>query len=164
MKKLSQSIKTCAMKSEHYEAVYALWARCNGVKLSDKDNKAQILRYLKRNKSLSSVAISNGEIVGALLCGHDGLKGFIHHIAVDESFRRMGIGQNLVARSLKLLAKQEIGVCQIVVSAVNHHGEQFWTELGWKKQDDYLLLTDKPQDRVRSIWQCSLIPVASAAA
>ena len=152
------------MKSEHYEAVYALWVRCNGVKLSDKDNKEQILRYLKRNKSLSSVAISNGEIVGALLCGHDGLKGFIHHIAVDESFRRMGIGQNLVARSLKLLAKQEIGVCQIVVSAVNHHGEQFWTELGWKKQDDYLLLADKPQDRVRSIWQCSLIPVVSAAA
>jgi len=156
MKQLSTSVKTSAMKSSQYDDVYDLWSRSAGVRLTSSDSKEQISRYLKRNKNLSSVALIDGKIVGAILCGHDGLKGFIHHLAVDSQHRRVGVAQALVQRSLSHLAEQGIGVCQIVVSSANCASEEFWRELGWRKQDDYLLLSDQPQEYLRSVWEYDL--------
>ena len=79
------------MKS--YDKVLTLWRKSEGVGLSDADSNKSIHSYLKRNPGMSFVAKAEGKIVGAVLGGQDGRRGYIHHLAVRDDFRRQGIGR-----------------------------------------------------------------------
>ena len=91
-----------------YKTVYDLWKNTEGMDLSDADSLESITRFLKHNPGLSFVAVSEGEIVGAALCGHDGRRGYLHHLAVRKSYRRQGIGRSLVWRCLYVLMRAGI--------------------------------------------------------
>jgi N-acetylglutamate synthase len=75
-----------------YDAVLALWRQCEGIGLSQADSRENIQRYLERNPGMSFIATFNGTVVGAVLCGHDGRRGYIHHLAVHPSCRRTKTG------------------------------------------------------------------------
>ncbi len=93
------------MTIDDYEAAYELWIRCqNG--LNDKDDSYEgIEKYLKRNPNTSFVAELDGNVVGVILCGHDGRRGIIQHTSVSLDLRRMGIGKKLVDLSLDALKR-----------------------------------------------------------
>ena len=59
------------------------------------DSKDDIARFLERNPGLSFVARDNGQLVGVVLCSHDGRRGYIDQLAVRKSHRRQGIGKGL---------------------------------------------------------------------
>jgi len=88
------------MNIEHYDKVFALWKAFKEIGLSEADTKENISKFLDKNKGLSLVAKRRDEIVGALLVGHDGRRGYIHHLAVSVDFRRNGIGKELVKTAL----------------------------------------------------------------
>ena len=91
---------------DDYDAIYELWNSTEQSKraLNPVDDSCEgIARYLKRNPDTCFVADRDGEIVGVILAGHDGRRGFIHHLAVREDCRRQGIGERLVARGLEAL-------------------------------------------------------------
>ena len=90
------------MTIEDYEQAYIFWERTEGIGLSDADKKANIQMYLDRNPKLSFIALSQEKIIGTVLCGHDGRRGFIHHLAVDIVHQRQGIGEMLVKNVLRL--------------------------------------------------------------
>jgi ribosomal protein S18 acetylase RimI-like enzyme len=98
------AVRTFAM--EDYDSAYALWNRSEGIGLSQADERENIARYLGRNPGQSFVATESGELVGAVLCGNDGRRGFLHHLAVDPGCRRRGVGRALVKRCLEALASQ----------------------------------------------------------
>ena len=87
---------------EDYEPVYALWKASEGIDLSDADSKEGIKHFLEHNPGLSFIAVQDKQVVGAALCGHDGRRGYIHHLAVAKSHRRQGIGKSLVGRCIML--------------------------------------------------------------
>ena len=60
------------------------------------DSRDGVLRFLKRNPATSVVAVEDGKIVGAILCGHDGRRGCLYHVCVDEHYRKCGIGKSMV--------------------------------------------------------------------
>ena len=95
---------------------------------------------LWRNPGLSFVARADGVLVGAVLCGHDGRRGYLHHLAVAPAHRRLGIGRRLVARCLSALARQDIPKCNIFVYGHNACGRAFWRRAGWKPRPDLELL------------------------
>ena len=97
------AVAMAPMAIEQYDEVLALWQRCPGVGLSGADEHAQIAHYLLRNPGMSFVAIADGRIVGAILGGHDGRRGYIHHLAVDTAFRRRGIGTLTIAPALNYI-------------------------------------------------------------
>ena len=83
------------MTTDDYEAVYDLWIKCgNGLNNKD-DSREGIEKYLNRNPNTSYVAVLDGNVVGCILCGHDGRRGIIQHACVSSDCRRMGIGKNL---------------------------------------------------------------------
>jgi putative acetyltransferase len=136
------------MTSEDYEAAIDLWRRCAGVALSSADRPEAIGRYLDRNPGLSLVVEDSGRVVAALLCGHDGRRGFLHHLAVDPGHRGRGIGRRLVERATDGLRTEGIAKCHIFVMRDNPAGIEFWTHLGWSPRDDVgivsLSLEDSP--------------------
>jgi N-acetylglutamate synthase len=119
------------LRISHYDEVLALWRRCEGVGLSEADSREAIAAYLDRNPGMSFVAVAGGAIAGTILCGHDGRRGYVHHLAVDAPWRRRGIGRQLVESSLSALRDAGIQKAHIFMYADNEAGERFWTSLGW---------------------------------
>lgn len=126
---------------EDYDEVYALWQRCEGVGLSSADSRQSIATYLDRNPGLSFVARHGETIVGAILCGHDGRRGYIHHLAVEENYRRHGIGRHLVKHSLAALKEEDIQKCHLFIFRENEYGIAFWQSVGWTFRQDIRVMS-----------------------
>jgi ribosomal protein S18 acetylase RimI-like enzyme len=126
---------------EDYDAAYALWQATEGVGLSEADKRENIASFLSRNPGLSMVAEEDGRLVGALLCGSDGRRGFLHHLAVARSHRRAGIGRELVRRCLAALAGIGMRKCHIFVLQENTEGRRFWERIGWEERTTLLVMS-----------------------
>lgn len=120
----------------HYEQAYALWSTTKGIGLSDADSKENIQEFLIRNPLLSVVAERDGQLVGASLAGHDGRRGYIHHLAVADQHRRMGIGKKIVEACLDNLKNAGIAKCHLFIFHENLSGKEFWESIGWSYRSD----------------------------
>jgi N-acetylglutamate synthase len=123
-----------------YDQVFALWEATEGVGLNESDTRVNVERFLLRNPSLSKVARIDGRIVGAVLCGHDGRRGYLHHLAVAKPFRRFGVGRGLVEACLADLAAQHIIRCNIFLYTDNAAGQDFWRAAGWNDRADLCIM------------------------
>jgi putative acetyltransferase len=125
------TVESLALKD--YEAVVAFWQTQEGIGLNESDDRASIERYLLRNPGMSFVARNRlGAIIGAVLCGHDGRRGYLHHLAVENACRRRGLGKMLVERCLSQLAASGIPKCNIFLFNDNENGRHFWERLGYR--------------------------------
>jgi len=100
------------------------------------DSKDGIQKYLLRNPSTCFVAEQNERIVGVILSGHDGRRGYIHHTAVSQKFQRQGIGNSLVNSAMSALEKEGIAKVAFVVFEKNQSGNLFWESLGFTARND----------------------------
>lgn len=120
--------------------VLAFWQKQEGISLDDADTPNALGAYLSRNVGMSLLARDDGQVVAAILCGHDGRRGYLHHLAVASSCRGQGIGRLLVERCIERLRQAGILKCNIVLFADNAKGEKFWTAVGFKQRDDLKLM------------------------
>lgn len=129
------------MRIDDFDAVMALWKSCEGVGSNEMDTRPCIASYLERNPGMSFVARATDQrIVGAVLCGHDGRRGYLHHLAVAADFRKRGIARRLVAACFAELAKIGMVKCNIFVYANNVTGQAFWKREGWNARTDLLVM------------------------
>ncbi|MBQ8654659.1 MAG: GNAT family N-acetyltransferase [Clostridia bacterium] len=130
-------MKIRTMKETDYPQLYGLWMRCRGMGLNDVDDSALgIARYLRRNPSTCFVAEEDGAVLGAIMAGHDGRRGFIYHTAVDPDCRRRGIGSKLVDAALRALRDEGIAKVALVVFSRNEAGNAFWAHQGFTLRED----------------------------
>ena len=135
-KQLDVNILIHEMQISNYDEFYKLWSTTPGIGLSDADTHENIHRFLFRNEGLSFVCRHEDRIIGTILCGHDGRRGYIYNVAVAEKYSGRGIGQMLVDRSLQKLKGEGIIKCHIFVFSDNEIGNAFWSSTGWTKRDD----------------------------
>src|SRR4051812_11851089 len=119
------------MTIEDYDVVIGLLTATNGVRLRDADSREATARYLERNPGLSFLAFVNGAVAGCVMCGHDGRRGYLQHLAVSPSYRRQGIGTALVETCLSHLADLGILKTHIDVLVENQEAHNFWRQRGW---------------------------------
>lgn len=125
------------MTIEDYEGVYALWKKIKGFGIrSIDDSKEGVARFLKRNPTTSVVAEKDGNIVGSILCGHDGRRGCLYHVCVDEDYRRHGIGKEMVVFAMKALKEEQINKVSLIAFTENDIGNAFWNTIGWTERLD----------------------------
>jgi ribosomal protein S18 acetylase RimI-like enzyme len=127
------------MTIEDYEASYRLWLGTDGMALSEADSEQAIAGYLKRNPGFSFVCEMDGRLVGTILCGHDGRRGYVYHTAVHPELRGRGIGRELVSRSLAKLREAGITKCHLFVLEDNEIGARFWRGAGWQKRSGFFV-------------------------
>jgi putative acetyltransferase len=128
------------MRAGDYPEVLSLWRRSEGMGLGLSDGPREFRSYLRRNPRLSQVAVAGKRIVAAVLCGHDGRRGMLHHLAVDRAWRRRGLGRGLVGRCMEALAKEGIPKCNLLVFSANRRGLDFWRKTGWDVRGDLRLV------------------------
>ena len=136
------AIRTRAFMIGDYAAACALWHEVEGVEICEGDSPDEIRAYLDRNPRLSRIAEADGRIAGAALCGHDGRRGFIYHLAVASAFRGRGVGKLLVDDCLRGLREAGIQRAIILVANNNSLGHEFWLRGGWQDLDVIVMTHD----------------------
>lgn len=125
-----------AMTINDYEALFVMWKNTSNMGLRTLDDSREgILRFLKRNPGTSFVAYEGNQLIGAILCGHDGRRGYIYHTAVLPEYRGQGIASGLVDAAVGALQREGITRVCLNVMETNEQGKQFWTKKGWEKKD-----------------------------
>lgn len=124
------------MQASDYEAVMALWQTTESMALKEADSEANITRYLARNPGLSFVAEQQGQVVGAVLVGTDGRRGYLQHLAVAQSMRGQGIGKQLIEHAVAGLAQQGVAKTHLFVANENSSAQGFYQRLGWFARDE----------------------------
>lgn len=126
------------MTIEDYPGLYKLWMTIHGFGIrSIDDSEIGVARFLKRNPETSVVAVNEeGEIVGGILCGHDGRRGCLYHVCVREDYRRRGIGKEMVVFCMNALKAENISKVSLIAFSTNDIGNAFWNEIGWTRRLD----------------------------
>ncbi len=100
------------------------------------DSHEGVERFLKRNPGLSVVAIKEGRVIGAILCGHDGRRGCLYHVCVKSEERLKGVGKAMVVFCMEGLRKEGINKVSLIAFTKNDVGNAFWKEIGWVRRMD----------------------------
>ena len=125
------------MSISDYDALHSLWLTTPGMGLNTTDDSLEgIAKYLARNPNTSFVAEQGGELTGAIMCGHDGRRGFIHHTCVRADRQGQGIGRSLVEAALDALKAEGIHKVALVVFDRNEKGNAFWEKMGFSNRED----------------------------
>ena len=138
---MSNRVTTREFVMSDYDDVIALWEGVEGVEICEGDSRQEIAEYLNRNPGLSRVAILDDKLVGAALCGHDGRRGWIYHLAVATSHRRQKVGQLLVESCEKGLRAAGLRRAIILVAGDKPDGRDFWLRNGWEIIDGAIAMT-----------------------
>ena len=125
------------MTIDDYEEVYRLWSGIRGFAMRSLDDSREgVQRFLERNPETSVVAVEDGRIAGAILCGHDGRRGCMYHVCVHEDYRMRGIGKAMVVHAMEALKKEKISKVSLIAFTENDVGNAFWRRIGWTKRED----------------------------
>jgi len=134
------------MRLSDYEQALQLWHSLPDMGLSSADEKINIHNFLLKNPKTCFVAIKNGKLVGPILGGSDGRRGYIYHLAVQQSNQNKGIGKKLVNLCLNEFKALGIQKCHIFVISDNAEGITFWKKVDWKLRDDILVMSKATKD------------------
>lgn len=135
--KQNVGVSVRAMVPGDYDGLRSLWMSIRGFGIrSIDDSREGVGRFLARNPGLSAVAEYDGQIVGGILCGHDGRRGCLYHVCVREDFRRMGIGTEMVVFCMRALRSEQINKVSLIAFTRNDIGNAFWNRIGWTKRCD----------------------------
>ena len=138
---MSDGVTTREFVIRDYDDVIALWEGVEGLEICEGDSREEIAEYLERNPGLSRVAEAGGKIVGAALCGHDGRRGWIYHLAVASSHRRQNVGKLLLDSCVDGLRAIGLKRAIILVAGDNAGGREFWLRNGWEDIDGAVAMT-----------------------
>jgi len=138
---MSNRVTTREFVMSDYDDVIALWEGVEGVEICEGDSRQEIAEYLKRNPGLSRVAVLDEKIVGAALCGHDGRRGWIYHLAVAPTYRRQKVGSDLLESCVDALRAIGLKRAIILVAGDNPGGHDFWLRNGWEDIDGAIAMT-----------------------
>ena len=133
------NMKIRTMSISDYADVYNLWLSCKGMGLNSLDDSRDgIEKFLKRNPDTCFVAEVDNRIVGSILAGNDGRRGYIYHTAVSPQYQQHGIGSTLVDTAIDALKKLDINKIALVVFDKNDNGNAFWEKQGFTERNDLI--------------------------
>ena len=125
------------MRPSDYESVYQLWTSCRGMGLNDlDDSKESIEKFLNRNPETCFVAEEGQSVIGAVIAGNDGRRGYIYHAAVSPAHRRRGVATKLIDSVISAFGRLGVNKVALVVFSANADGNAFWEKIGFSSRED----------------------------
>jgi len=134
-------VKIRRMRPDDVESAIRIWEPLDGIALSGADEPERLREFLRRNSLTCFVATNDNDVIGTVLGGSDGRRGYLYHLAVDPHFRGRGIGKSLVDSCLDAFRQAGLQKSHLFVVSGNDQGLQFWQAAGWKLRDDILVMS-----------------------
>ena len=143
-------MKIRKMQISDYDEVYELWVSCTGMGLNNLDDSRDgIDKFIKRNPDTCFVAEKGNKLIGVILAGNDGRRGYIYHTAVNAQYRKQGIARRLVENAMEELKKCGITKTALVVFDRNEGGNAFWEKLGFTERTDLVYRNQAMTEMIR---------------
>jgi ribosomal protein S18 acetylase RimI-like enzyme len=114
------------------DAVVSLWTNCGLVRAYNPPERDFDLAQGKEGSDVLTLRLDDS-IVGTVMVGHDGHRGWIYYLAVDPAFQRQGFGKQLVEAAERWLQQRHIRKCQLMVRESNAGVVGFYTGLGYDR-------------------------------
>jgi ribosomal protein S18 acetylase RimI-like enzyme len=121
-------------RPDETESVVALWEACDLIRPWN-DPRKDIERKLRVDPELFLVAVEDELVVGVVMAGYEGHRGWINYLAVDLGRRRQGLGKRLMAAAERLLAERGCPKINLQVRSENADVIAFYVALGYMKDD-----------------------------
>ena len=127
------------MTIDDYDDALEMWLQAgrSGIRAKE-DSRMGIIRFLQRNPDTSFIAEADGRVVGVLMCGHDGRRGYIYHTAIRDPGRSRTIGGALLDAMKAAMKENGITKVGLLVDTDNDEGTVFWERQGWTRRDDLI--------------------------
>jgi len=113
------------------DAATALWEEA-GLVRSWNDPRADIAAALACPTATILAARDAGRVVGTVMAGYDGHRGWLYYVAVAHAQRGAGLGRALVEAAEQWLAAQGARVIRLMVRAENEAVSRFYEALGYE--------------------------------
>lgn len=113
------------------QAVVALWSAVFGYDDPHNEPRAVIRSKTAAADGLFFVASRGGRVVGTIMGGYDGHRGWIYLVAVAEDVQRRGVGRALVQRLEEELAERGCAKINLQIHAYNDAVVGFYEKLGY---------------------------------
>ncbi|SHK19179.1 GNAT family N-acetyltransferase [Paramaledivibacter caminithermalis] len=133
---MCKEIRINVFEIKDYDNVYKLWEEIFPDSTDSSYSKEQIELFLSRNPGASFFAEIDGKVVGAVLAGYDGRRGYIHHLGVLESYRRKNIGKMLMDKAEEALRNAGMNKVHLFVFKDNINAKAFYNNIGFKQRYD----------------------------
>ena len=137
----TMKIRILPFEISDYDEAARFWQAIPFIGLSSADSAAAIEKFIKRNPGCSFVAKDDDKLVGTILMGHDGRRGYMYHLAVAEGYRGKGIARDLIARGLSAMRDEGIEKCHLFVYIDNINAQAFYTHEGWQIRDELEIMS-----------------------
>jgi len=119
---------------DDYSRVLKLWEGIEtGMTVGRSDAPDEIRKKIQRDPDLFLVAEQDEKIIGSVIGAFDGRRGMVYHLAVDQGFRKQGIGGLLLTEVEKRLQAKGCLKCYLLVVSDNVNAMQFYEENGWRE-------------------------------
>ena len=129
-------IKIRAVDPLDLPKVRQLWIAV-GFKLSKSDSIPELQRMLKHNNGLSFVLENHGtEIIGCVLGGFDGRRGWVHHLAIKEAYQNSSYGTKLMSKLVTVFEEKKVLKIKLEILQSNVSVIEFYKKLGWKLRSE----------------------------
>lgn len=135
------AVEIRTMNSGDYFGALDLWKSLPGLGLSSADEQAAINSFLNKNQDTCFVALDENKVIGTVLGGSDGRRGYLYHLAIHKDYQRLGLGRQLSEKCLASLRSLGLKKCHIFVISSNKEGLRFWEKLGWLLRKDILVMS-----------------------
>lgn len=116
------------------EDVVALWESCELIRPWN-DPYADIKRKLQVRRDLFLVAVDGEAVVGSVMAGYEGHRGWINYLAVAAQRRREGIGRELMLEAERRLAASGCPKVNLQVRSENGDVIAFYNAIGYSNDD-----------------------------
>ena len=116
------------------DEVVALWEECGLVRPWN-DPRKDIERKLRVQPELFLVAQDGTEVVGSVMAGFDGHRGWIYYLAVAGSHQQRSLGRALMQQAEKLLVEMGCPKVNLMVRSTNEAVIGFYRRLGYEQDD-----------------------------
>ncbi len=134
-------IETFSMES--YDDIISIW-RKTGVSVCSTDTKDEIKRILDKNPQLFLVGKIDQKIIGVVIGGFDGRRGYVHHLAVDPNYQKSGYGKMIMDELTSRFRKMGVHKVHLFIEKYNKEVVNFYLNLGWEIRDDLIMMSYVP--------------------
>lgn len=124
-----------------YEKLLLFWKSIKGLGIGLGDSKENIKKFIAKNPNSNFQIKKNGEVIGTILCGNDGRRGYIYHLAIHKNFRKQSLGSRLVNTVLNNLKKEGITKCHVMIFNENRDGLEFWKKVNFDERHDVQIMS-----------------------
>jgi ribosomal protein S18 acetylase RimI-like enzyme len=119
-----------------YPKLIKLWTAAGGIDVRQTDTPEALAKFLSRNPTCNFAAYAGTRLIGAVLAGHDGWRGYLYHMAVKPDYRERGIGAQLVNAAVGAIKREGVAKVHCLVKRNNLIAQQFWEACGFELRDE----------------------------